>query len=122
MPRQLIAFIFLTAFTVQTFSKAVVVAWFYVNQKQITATLCENRDRPKMKCCGKCYLKKEIAKEDKKQDKEPFAKFENKAGLLYCSHHSISLSHLPLPEVIPLERIFSSKAVTRASGIFKPPC
>jgi hypothetical protein len=122
MPRQLIAFIFLTAFTMQTFSKAVVVAWFYVNQKQIAATLCENRDKPKMNCCGKCQLKKEIAKEDKQQDKAPFAKFENKSELLYCSHPEINLSQFPSTEVIPLQRIYSSKAIARASGIFKPPC
>jgi len=23
--------------------------------------LCENKDKPKLKCCGKCHLKKELA-------------------------------------------------------------
>lgn len=32
------------------------------NYKYISTVLCENKDKPKLNCCGKCHLKKELAK------------------------------------------------------------
>jgi hypothetical protein len=39
-----------------------------MNQTYIANNLCENRDKPKMHCNGKCHLKKELEK-DTQQDK-----------------------------------------------------
>ncbi len=47
-------------------SKAFVVGAFLVNQANITKTLCENRNQPKKHCDGKCYLKKQMTKDEKK--------------------------------------------------------
>lgn len=33
---------------------------FYANQKLITEKYCENKDKPQMKCEGKCHLKKQL--------------------------------------------------------------
>ena len=41
-----------------------IVAWYQINKDYISQNLCENRDKPQMKCCGKCYLKKKLAKVD----------------------------------------------------------
>jgi len=41
-----------------------VVAMFQLRKEYIAKNLCENRDRPQMKCCGKCYLKKQLKKVD----------------------------------------------------------
>ncbi|MEY2922536.1 hypothetical protein [Flavobacterium sp.] len=35
---------------------------YLVNYKYISTVLCENKDKPKLNCCGKCHLKKELAK------------------------------------------------------------
>lgn len=40
----------------------------------IVTTLCENKDNPEMECNGKCYLGKQLAKENGDQDKNPFQK------------------------------------------------
>lgn len=40
----------------------------------IVSTLCENKDIPEMECNGKCYLGKQLAKENGDQDKNPFQK------------------------------------------------
>ena len=33
-----------------------------VNYEYITTVLCENKDKPKLQCNGKCHLMKELAK------------------------------------------------------------
>jgi hypothetical protein len=37
---------------------------FYINQQEITALECENKDRPEMNCNGQCYLAKQLKKAD----------------------------------------------------------
>lgn len=45
---------------------------YIVNYDYIANVLCENKDIPEMKCNGKCYLSKMIAR-DREQNKEnPF--------------------------------------------------
>ena len=34
---------------------------YLVNYHNISTVLCENKKNPKLKCCGKCHLKKELA-------------------------------------------------------------
>ena len=52
---------------VQTFSKAFVMADFYINRDAIEQELCENKDKPELECKGGCALKKELEREDKKE-------------------------------------------------------
>src|SRR5438477_8508686 len=55
----------------QTFSKNLILLNFRLNRKAIAATLCENRFKPKSCCHGTCYLRKQLAKDEKTQD-SPF--------------------------------------------------
>ncbi len=50
---------------VQTFSKAFVMADFYLHRDIIEQELCENKDKPQLECRGNCALKKELEKENK---------------------------------------------------------
>lgn len=45
-----------------------VVAYYEYNKKYIAETLCENRAKPQLKCCGKCYLNKQLKKAEKGTD------------------------------------------------------
>jgi hypothetical protein len=45
---------------------------YLMNYDYIVNVLCENKDVPEMKCNGKCYLSKMLAKEQKKDQKNPF--------------------------------------------------
>lgn len=49
----------------QTFSRAVVMADFYMHQQEIAEALCENKDKPQLDCEGNCQLKKELDDETK---------------------------------------------------------
>ncbi|GAB4091510.1 hypothetical protein GCM10028786_04360 [Flaviaesturariibacter terrae] len=49
----------------QSFSKLLLLAEYRLNRAYIARVLCENRQRPKLKCNGKCQLMKKWAAEDK---------------------------------------------------------
>jgi hypothetical protein len=51
-----------------TFSKCWLVVGFAINQKTIAATLCENRNKPELSCHGKCYLRKQMANEERQEN------------------------------------------------------
>ncbi len=65
MKRILVLF-FLFIFVLQCGMKGIITTVFYFQQATIAKTLCENRDKPKMQCNGKCYLAKQLKKEEKK--------------------------------------------------------
>ena len=65
MKRTLTIFIVVTTLFA-SFSKAFVIGAFIMNQANISKTLCENRNQPKKHCYGKCYLKKQMTKDEKK--------------------------------------------------------
>lgn len=47
--------------------KLIVVAHFEANRTYIAQNLCENRNKPELHCKGKCYLKKQLKKEEKNE-------------------------------------------------------
>ncbi|MBW2938670.1 hypothetical protein KXJ69_11165 [Aureisphaera sp. CAU 1614] len=48
------------------------VVEYVINYNYIIEKLCENRDKPEMKCNGKCYLAKQFAKQASEEDRNPF--------------------------------------------------
>ncbi len=56
--------LFLVMFTV-TFSKWVIIAEFKYNQKYISENLCVNKNKPRSCCHGKCFLGKQLDKDEK---------------------------------------------------------
>jgi hypothetical protein len=57
----------LISFSYQSVAKTVIYFQFKSNQKQLAETVCENKSKPKSCCAAKCYLDKELKKEDKRQ-------------------------------------------------------
>ncbi len=78
----------LISFSWQCAAKTVIFLSFKFNQKELAATVCENKDKPKSCCAAKCYLEKEIKKEDKRQSdsssslKDKTEKVELKTGFV----------------------------------------
>src|ERR1700758_1201773 len=58
-------------------SKSLILVSYSLNKEFIAKNLCENKDKPKMHCNGKCHLKKELQKEEKK-DQSPFSNVKDK--------------------------------------------
>ncbi len=82
MAKQLATALLLLAFILQTFSRVVIVLDFYANRDFIAKNLCENRNRPKMNCCGKCLLSKQLKQEDNKEKQQPGHKNESGSQVL----------------------------------------
>jgi hypothetical protein len=60
--RTAVAILIMFSLTFQCMVKMAIVGWYEMNKDYISKNLCENRGNPKMKCCGKCYLKKQLKK------------------------------------------------------------
>ncbi|SHG55519.1 hypothetical protein [Winogradskyella jejuensis] len=45
---------------------------YAANYDYIIKVLCENKDKPELKCNGKCYLSKQLAKEAQESEDMPF--------------------------------------------------
>ncbi len=45
---------------------------YEMNKTAITKKYCENKAKPKLQCDGKCHLKKQLKKEEKRE-KSPFS-------------------------------------------------
>lgn len=39
-----------------------ILAWYNLNKTYVAAVLCENKSKPELNCCGKCYLRKQMKK------------------------------------------------------------
>ena len=58
----------------QTFNRFVVEADFFLNKSYIAKVLCINKEKPKMHCNGKCYLARQLKKQEKQDQQAPVAK------------------------------------------------
>ena len=63
--------------------------WYKIDQTRITREKCENKDKPAMKCNGKCYLAKQLKKLEAEELKNASSKKHNpytgKIELQSCS-------------------------------------
>lgn len=55
----------------QCFVQLGMMTWYRINQEQIAEKYCVNKDKPELRCKGKCHLKKQMDKtqQDGSQDK-----------------------------------------------------
>jgi hypothetical protein len=78
----------LISFSWQCAAKSIIYLSFKNNQKELSKTVCINKNKPKSCCAAKCYLDKEIKKEDKRQShssssiKDKSEKSELKTGFI----------------------------------------
>ena len=61
---KLIVFLLIVGIGFQSVGKLLVLAWYQVNKTYIDQKLCENRNKPKMHCNGKCQLRKKMQQLD----------------------------------------------------------
>lgn len=107
----------------QTFSHLFVVLSFRINREYIAKNLCENRDRPKFQCKGRCVLMKKMKEEQKKERESP--------GNLKIEVTSLDLSSktffatTTVPAVVSSNSYYPAKntgtPVDRSVDVFHPP-
>jgi hypothetical protein len=64
LERKLTALLLIIAVAGSSFNKLVVMLDYQWNKTYIASTLCENRFKPGSCCQGKCYLKKQLQKDE----------------------------------------------------------
>jgi hypothetical protein len=122
MFRQFTALFMLLAFAVSTFSKAVIVVDFYARQDYIAKNLCENRGKPMLHCCGRCQLRKRMAREANQDKDNPERKAENKQEALPLRDIAqFTASPARVCVVRPYRFLSAASAVDRSLDIFRPP-
>ncbi|MFZ4545431.1 MAG: hypothetical protein ACOYOA_15365, partial [Saprospiraceae bacterium] len=62
-----VIFTLLFAIILQVCGRSWIVVYYECNKDYIAKNLCENRDRPDLKCHGKCKLMKLMEKERQKE-------------------------------------------------------
>ena len=77
----------------QTFSQVVIVAQYYANKDYIAKNLCENKNKPKLHCDGKCCLKKKLAKEGKEHAPGPRNQRSEEVATLFFSENKFEVVH-----------------------------
>lgn len=65
-----------SVFLFQSASKLIILADYEINKEYISKNLCENKEKPKSTCNGKCHLAKELKKQDKKENSVPVSQKE----------------------------------------------
>ena len=122
MIKKVAALVLLVAFAIHTFNRVVIVFEFYANQKTIAATLCENKDKPILKCEGKCLLAKKLQAQEKKDQQNPEHKLDNKPEVLSSrSFYSILSGSITAEVARVYEKEPFGKPVHRSFTVFHPP-
>jgi hypothetical protein len=120
--KKILALTLLLAFAGQTFSQAIIVTDFYINQSYIAKFKCENRFMPMLHCNGKCVLAKRLKQEEKREQENSERKLENKNEVI-SSKSFFTSSLASLQTVYPSYQTYADKITSDISfAIFHPPC
>ena len=121
MSRKIIAFLLLFVFVASSLNRPIVLLEYKLNQSTF-AKNCENKNRPALRCMGKCVVMKKLAEEEKKDQQNPERRMELKNELIFLSSFSDLFSSLTFPQNT-LYNIFSpaAKPLDIPSSIFHPP-
>ncbi len=65
------------------FVDIVTYAHFFINRTFISNNLCVNQDKPELMCRGKCYLDKQITKNNERDNKSPVVVNKTKIAIQY---------------------------------------
>ncbi len=120
------ALLLMLCLSCQLVLKLSIVAWFEINQEYIAATLCENKNKPELVCCGKCVLTKELKKADdveqKSQNNAP-SKEERTAMVVFVipEQNQISSPFQSLISAIQHPKTAKHHGILAVNAIFHPP-
>ena len=118
--KSIISILLCSVFLFQPLSKLLILLDYEVNKATITQNFCENKSKPKLHCNGKCHLKKQLEKEDKKQDSFPTASKE-KSEIQFHSSPSVFALTITCSEVTPNFTYLLLYPDTPVYSIFHPP-
>lgn len=121
--RSVLAILFLLVFSYHTWVKLGIVAIYELNNGYIAENLCVNKDKPKMHCNGKCYLKKQLKKAGELENNTtPTDKKKIEFSDVYCYKQSeLVFSPLFQEDISYNSRYLQGQGIIYISKIFHPP-
>jgi len=116
---RLISIILLSTILFQSVSKLAYIINYSVNKTSIARNFCENRDKPKMNCQGKCHLKKQLAQAEKNESQGKSDSKEKWEDLFFVSFQSFFSGKKTQPQRNFIYK--SSPVLNYSSSIYHPP-
>lgn len=96
--KTVIAIVLFLSVMLQSLAHLGVIGYYELNKDYIAKNLCENRDKPQKKCCGKCYLRKQLKKvDDSGNTKGQPVKTEKSEAIAYVLPASLLLEVPAIP-------------------------
>lgn len=93
--KKITALILLITFTAILFERSLIFISYQYNKEYIVKNFCINKDKPELKCDGKCHLKKLLKKSSDKANNEKFPYNElNIRWLDFISGNTISIQNI----------------------------
>lgn len=101
--------------------KVGILGYYLLNKEYITKSFCINKDKPEMRCLGRCHLKKQLQKQNEQEQKLPKGTSSTEMPLF--------LNSPPFDIFPPMGMSFSTSTLFYTSvlvigsgkGIFHPP-
>ena len=87
--KYLLTILLILVVALQTFSKWLVILEYKINENYIAKNLCENRKNAVSCCRGKCYLAKQLTK-DENQQQSPFKGGQREKAEVFWFFQNIS--------------------------------
>jgi hypothetical protein len=114
------AIVLLIAIAGTTFSKAIALLDYKLNENYIATALCENKGKPACCCHGKCFLKKQLQKDEDGKNSLPFSKDKFDVSLFCENNDRDYLNYLIQPKTFS-DNYLLKKYSSLISPIFHPP-
>lgn len=117
-----IAFILLLVFTMQTFYASGFTLWFYANRKAIANEHCINKNRPELKCDGKCFLSMKMKEAGHHQDENaPLQVKQMLEGSPYTLFNNSIDFQVPDTRIVHVCGYTSAYQYLHSNSLFRPP-
>ena len=119
--KSFIAILLASLFLLQSAEKFFIVVNYEMNKADITKKFCENKAKPMMHCNGKCHLKKQLQKQDKKEN-SPANNIKDKFEVQYFSENKTKIPFLNITQKNKLSTFYLLNDYNNhLETIFQPP-
>ena len=114
-------FLFLL-FLLQTFNSFVLDGMYCLNRSYIAKTLCVNKAKPALHCSGKCYLAKQVEKENKSDAAIPGGKKEKENASFFPSSYCVLPAPVSSGKILPPSQLPVGLLPKHSALLLRPPC
>jgi hypothetical protein len=113
-----IAYTFLGLFVALSFQQATMFTVYLFNKEYIAQQFCTNKDKPALKCNGKCHMNDILSKQIEKEENNTLVL--NVIIPVYASYYTLELPK-PILRLVKQRVVIAVLTNTFESKMFQPP-